>query len=192
MRSLYSTSGGNPALRDEIGTTVELGADWRGPFEGVWPSHDRGRGHDLLRPSAHRPRTPQYRQARSGSEAGIAKSVGLFDGRVSYTFLDTETRTRSRLDSSPVPAQPRRGASAGRRLSLLSGSRGVGSEAYNGPRSMPRICHRQRFVREIFRDVLAVRQGGQPSIRPTPPSPATPRLEAFSGGFPVAEPRRAR
>ena len=38
MRSLYSTSGGNPALKDEIGTTVEAGASWEGRSKGAWPS----------------------------------------------------------------------------------------------------------------------------------------------------------
>ena len=105
MRSLYSTSGGNPALRDEIGTTVELGADWRGPFEGslaVFTTEVEDMIYSVRLPTGYRTYINIGKASVKGFEAGIAKSAGLFDGRVSYTFLDTRNKDEDRrLDLVP-------------------------------------------------------------------------------------------
>jgi outer membrane cobalamin receptor len=105
MRSLYSTSGGNPALRDEIGTTVELGADWRGPFEGslaVFTTEVEDMIYSVRLPSGYKTYINIGKASVKGFEAGVAKSVGLFDARLSYTFLDTKNKDENRrLDLVP-------------------------------------------------------------------------------------------
>ena len=105
MRSLYSTSGGNPALRDEIGTTIEAGADWVGPFEGslaVFTTEVEDMIYSVRMPSGTKTYINIGKASVKGFEAGIAKSVGLFDARVSYTFLDTKNKDENRrLDLVP-------------------------------------------------------------------------------------------
>jgi outer membrane receptor protein involved in Fe transport len=105
MRSLYSTSGGNPALRDEIGTTIEAGADWQGPFEGslaVFTTEVEDMIYSVRMPSGTKTYINIGKASVKGFEAGIAKSVGLFDARVSYTFLDTKNKDENRrLDLVP-------------------------------------------------------------------------------------------
>ncbi len=105
MRSLYGTSGGNPALRDEIGTTVEAGADWTGPFEGslaVFTTRVENLIYAVQLPSGYKTYTNIGKASVKGFEAGLAKAVGLFDARVSYTFLDTKNKDENRrLDLVP-------------------------------------------------------------------------------------------
>ncbi len=105
MRSMYSTSGGNPDLKDEIGTTVEAGAVWRGPFEGslsVFTTEVEDMIYSVRLPSGYKTYVNIGKAAVKGFEAEVAKSVGLFDARVSYTFLDTRNKDEDRrLDLVP-------------------------------------------------------------------------------------------
>jgi outer membrane cobalamin receptor len=105
MRSLYSTSGGNPALRDEIGTTAEAGADWAGPFVGslaVFTTQVENLIYAVQLPTGFKTFINIGKASVKGFEVGAAKSAGLFDARVSYTFLDTKNKDENRrLDLVP-------------------------------------------------------------------------------------------
>jgi len=105
MRSLYSTSGGNPALRDEIGTTVEAGASWAGPLEGslaVFSTEVENLIYSVRQPTGFNSYTNIGKASVKGFEAEAVKSVGAFDARLSYTFLDTKNKDENRrLDFVP-------------------------------------------------------------------------------------------
>ncbi|HEX2694276.1 MAG TPA: TonB-dependent receptor [Acidobacteriota bacterium] len=105
MRSMYSPSSGNPALKDEIGTTVEAGAVWRGPFEGslaVFTTEVEDLIYSVRLPSGYRTYVNIGKAAVKGFEAEVARSLGPFDARVSYTFLDTKNKDENRrLDLVP-------------------------------------------------------------------------------------------
>ena len=105
MRSLYSASGGNPGLKDEIGTTVEAGAVWRGLFEGaltVFTTEVEDMIYSVRLPSGYKTYINVGKAAVKGFEAEVAKYLGLFDARVSYTFLDTKNKDEDRrLDLVP-------------------------------------------------------------------------------------------
>jgi len=105
MRSLYSTSGGNPALRDEIGTTVEAGASWVGPFEGsfaVFSTEVENLISSVRQPTGFNSYVNIGKASIKGFEVEASKTVGVFDGRISYTFLDTKNKDQDRrLDLVP-------------------------------------------------------------------------------------------
>jgi outer membrane cobalamin receptor len=105
MRSLYSTSGGNPALQDEIGTTIEAGASWVGPFEGslaVFSTQVENLIYSVRQPTGFNSYINIGKASVKGLEAEAAKSLGAFDARLSYTFLDTKNEdTNRRLDLVP-------------------------------------------------------------------------------------------
>lgn len=105
MRSLYSTSGGNPALRDEIGTTVEAGASWVGPFEGslaVFSTQVENLIYSVRQPTGFNSYINIGKASVKGFEAEIAKSLGAFDARLPYTLLDTKNKDQNRrLDLVP-------------------------------------------------------------------------------------------
>jgi len=105
MRSLYSTSGGNPALRDEIGTTVEAGASWVGLFEGslaVFSTEVENLIYSVKQPRGLNTYINIGKASVKGFEIEVAKSLGAFDARLSYTFLDTKNKDQSRrLDLVP-------------------------------------------------------------------------------------------
>jgi len=105
MRSLYSTSGGNPALQDEIGTTVEAGASWGGPFEGslaVFSTQVENLIYSVRQPTGFNSYINIGKASVKGFEAEVAKSLGAFDARLSYTFLDTKNKDANRrLDLVP-------------------------------------------------------------------------------------------
>jgi iron complex outermembrane receptor protein len=105
MRSLYSTSGGNPALQDEIGTTVEAGASWVGPFEGslaVFSTQVENLIYSVRQPTGFNSYINIGKASVKGFEAEVAKSLGAFDARLSYTFLDTKNEDANRrLDLVP-------------------------------------------------------------------------------------------
>jgi len=105
MRSLYSTSGGNPALRDEIGTTVEAGASWAGPFEGslaVFSTEVENLIYSVRQPTGFNSYVNIGKASVKGFEAEVAKPLGAFDARLSYTFLDTKNKDQNRrLDLVP-------------------------------------------------------------------------------------------
>ena len=105
MRSLYSTSGGNPALRDEIGTTVEAGASWVGPFEGslaVFSTEVENLIYSVRQPTGFNSYINIGKASVKGYEAEVAKSLGAFNARLSYTFLDTKNKDQNRrLDLVP-------------------------------------------------------------------------------------------
>jgi outer membrane cobalamin receptor len=108
MRSLYSTSGGNPALKDEIGTTYEAGAVWRGPFEGsltVFATEVEDLVYSVRLPTGYKTYINIGKASVKGFEAEAFKAVGLFDARLTYTFLDTKNKDEDRrLDLVP-PSQ---------------------------------------------------------------------------------------
>jgi len=105
MRSLYSTSGGNPALRDEIGTTVEAGASWVGPFEGslaVFSTEVENLIYSVKQPTGFNTYINIGKASVKGFEAEVAKSLGAFNARLSYTYLDTKNKDQNRrLDLVP-------------------------------------------------------------------------------------------
>ena len=105
MRSLYSTSGGNPLLKPEIGTTVEAGADWVGPFEGslaIFSTEIEDLIYSVRQPSGTKTYINIGKASIKGFEVGVGKSVGLFDVRANYTFLDTKNKDEDRrLDLIP-------------------------------------------------------------------------------------------
>jgi len=105
MRSLYSTSGGNPALRDEIGTTVEAGASWVGSFEGnlaVFSTEVENLIYSVRQPTGFNSYINIGKASVKGFEAEVAKSLGAFDARLSYTFLDTKNKdSDQRLELVP-------------------------------------------------------------------------------------------
>ena len=108
MKNLYSlpANGGNPDLRDEIGTNVELGATYdRGWFFSGAVFHNRIR--DMIESRINADFIKQNinvaRAIITGFELEVRKAFGPFSASASYTYLDTENEeTGDRLDLIPA------------------------------------------------------------------------------------------
>ncbi len=160
MRSLYSTSGGNPALRDEIGTTVEAGASWVGPFEGSLAVFSTEVENLIyLRQGAYR---IQYlHQHRQGLRQGVRGRSRQVPGRLRrppVLYLPRHEEQGPEPEAGPraaVPAQLRRGAGQSRRRTVSPS----GGSPYRVRRS----------------------SSAAPMSRPTATSSPTPRSRNISG-----------
>ncbi len=108
MKQLYSTpeNGGNPDLRDEIGTNLELGFTYdRGWFLSGAAFHQRIR--DMIESRINIDFIKQninIAKARiTGFELEARKALGLFSFSAAYTYLKTENEeTGDRLDLIPA------------------------------------------------------------------------------------------
>jgi len=108
MKNLYSDTmgGGNPDLRDEKGTNIELG----GTYDRDWfisGAIFRNRIHDLIDRRLNSENLQQYVNIAEaliqGAEFEVRKSFGLVSVSLNYTYLDTENiETGERLDLIPA------------------------------------------------------------------------------------------
>ncbi len=105
MRSLYSSTAGNPDLSDERGTNVEFGFTWSGWLK-LSSAIFNNNIHDMI----DRKFLPDgtfvyfnYKKARlRGFELELEKSMNWFTFSTSYTYLDARNITESRpLDITP-------------------------------------------------------------------------------------------
>lgn len=99
MRSLYSTSGGNPDLKDEIGSTLEAGAAWSGPVDAslaVFSTRVEDLIYVIRLPTGYKSYVNVGKAAIDGFETEIGKAFGGFDLRLNYTFLDTKNKDSDR------------------------------------------------------------------------------------------------
>lgn len=106
MRSLYSTSSGNPDLLAESGTSVEFAAAWNGPFH-LTGSVFFNRFKDFIDTVTLESGIRQYRNAGRahiyGFEIQARKRLSWLDATVNYTYLDPRNET----DARPLDAQPK-------------------------------------------------------------------------------------
>lgn len=105
MRSLYSTTSGNPDLRDELGRTFELGASYTGWLKAglnLFSSSYRDLITSIRQPDGTR-KYVNIGQARiKGMEIETGKSIGHLSLQVQYTYLDAWNITDNRkLDLVP-------------------------------------------------------------------------------------------
>jgi outer membrane receptor protein involved in Fe transport len=108
MKNLYSlpANGGNPDLRDEIGTNLELGFTYdRGWFLSGAAFHNRIR--DMIESRINADFIKQNinvaRALITGFELEARKAFGPFSVSANYTYLDTENEeTGERLDLIPA------------------------------------------------------------------------------------------
>lgn len=100
MRSLYSTTSGNPDLKDETGTSFELGADYSGWLTGGLTGFTSDY-KDLIYVIRQPDGTKKYinvGEARiRGFETYLSKSIKHFNFQVNYTYLDAKNLTDNRL-----------------------------------------------------------------------------------------------
>lgn len=105
MKNLYSTSGGNPDLRDERGTNTELGAAWRGPVNisgAVFFNRIKDLIESVRLPSGYKTNINVGNARIAGFEVSAAAPWSIFDFNVNYTFLDGENMdTDADLDLTP-------------------------------------------------------------------------------------------
>jgi len=106
MKSLYSTSGGNPDLRDERGTSTEVGATWRGWGE-LRGTVFYNRIKDLIEtvrlPDSTRVNVNIGKSRITGFELEFKKELGWASTSVNYTFLDGDNlETDTSLDMVPT------------------------------------------------------------------------------------------
>ncbi len=110
MRSLYSTSSGNPDLLAESGKSAEFAATWNGPVY-VTGSVFAYRFEDFIDSIRLEDGTRLYvniGEARiDGLEVQVQKSIRWFSGMVNYTYLSHRNET----DDRPLDAQPDHNAS---------------------------------------------------------------------------------
>ena len=103
MRSLYSTSGGNPDLLGESGTNAEIGLTWN---KGVYVSAAaftykfKNMIDTYVRPDGVRQYMNVGRAHIDGLEIQVQKSLGWIDGTISYTYLSH----RNDVDNRPLDA----------------------------------------------------------------------------------------
>ncbi|MGB4704212.1 MAG: TonB-dependent receptor [Candidatus Saccharicenans sp.] len=105
MRSLYSSTSGNPDLRDERGKTVEFGTSYSGWIKSSLALFS-SKYRDLITVIRQPDGTKRYvniGEARvNGFEAEANKSYGNFTIQLQYTFLDARNITEDRkLDLVP-------------------------------------------------------------------------------------------
>ncbi len=114
MRSLYSTSGGNPALQDEIGTTYEAGASWRGPFEGslaVFATQVENLIFSVRQPTGFNTYVNIGKASLKGFETEVAKSLG--PSTPAFPIRSSIRRTRTRTGGWTSYRSPRSASSRG-------------------------------------------------------------------------------
>lgn len=106
MRSLYSTSSGNPDLLAESGTSFEFAATWNGPVYltgSVFLNRFRNFIDTVTLENGQR-RYYNVGQAHIyGFEIQAQKSLHWLQATVNYTFLDPQNDT----DDRPLDAQPK-------------------------------------------------------------------------------------
>jgi iron complex outermembrane receptor protein len=106
MRSLYSTTSGNPDLLAESGTGVEFAATWNGPVfvtGSVFFNNFRDFIDSIQLPDGTR-RYFNIGQAHiNGFEIQVQKAARWFAATANYTFLDPWNET----DDRPLDAQPK-------------------------------------------------------------------------------------
>lgn len=94
MKNLYSSTGGNPDLRDETGTNVEFGAAWRGPVVQLSGAVFYNRLKDLIERKNLSDGTYiniNISQASiAGFEVEASRSWKWVDLSANYTFLQAE------------------------------------------------------------------------------------------------------
>lgn len=93
MKNLYSTSGGNPDLRDERGTNVEWGASWEGPLH-LEGAVFYNRIKDLIEvvrlPSGYKTNYNVGKARLAGFELSVGKAFEYVNFTFNYTWLDGE------------------------------------------------------------------------------------------------------
>jgi outer membrane cobalamin receptor len=103
MRSLYSTSGGNPDLLGESGTNAEIGLTWN---KGIYVTAAaftykfKNMIDTFVRPDGVRQYLNVGRAHINGLEIQVQKSLGWIDGTISYTYLEH----RNDVDNRPLDA----------------------------------------------------------------------------------------
>ncbi len=106
MRSLYSATGGNPDLRDEVGRTFELGALYdkalRAGLTG-FVTKVEDLIYSIRLPDGTRTYINVGRAEVTGAEAELGKRFGRLDLSLNATFLDTENVD----DGRPLDLVPR-------------------------------------------------------------------------------------
>jgi outer membrane receptor protein involved in Fe transport len=106
MRSLYSTSSGNPDLLAESGTSFEFAATWNGPLY-LTGSVFFNRFRDFIDTITLESGIRQYynvgRAHINGFELQVQKTLRWLEATVNYTFLDPRNDT----DDRPLDAQPK-------------------------------------------------------------------------------------
>jgi outer membrane receptor protein involved in Fe transport len=106
MRSLYSTSSGNPDLLAESGTSLEFAATWNGPLYltgSVFFNRFRNFIDTITLESGMRQYYNVGRAHITGFELQAQKTLRWLDATVNYTFLDPRNDT----DDRPLDAQPK-------------------------------------------------------------------------------------
>jgi outer membrane receptor protein involved in Fe transport len=106
MRSLYSTSSGNPDLLAESGTSFEFAATWNGPVY-VTGSVFFNRFRNFIDTITLESGIRQYYNVGKahiyGFEVQVQKRLSWLDATVNYTYLDPRNDT----DERPLDAQPK-------------------------------------------------------------------------------------
>jgi len=106
MRSLYSTSSGNPDLLAESGTSFELAATWNGPFYltgTVFFNRFRNFIDTITLEGGTRLYVNVGEAHIYGFEVQAQKKLSWLEATVNYTFLDPRNDT----DDRPLDAQPK-------------------------------------------------------------------------------------
>jgi iron complex outermembrane receptor protein len=105
MRSLYSSSSGNPDLRSEAGTLGELGLSWnRGIFlsAAIFFSDFKDMVESVRLPDGLRRFYNIGKAYINGLEIQLQKSSGPLAATLNYTYLDHKNRSEDRpLDALP-------------------------------------------------------------------------------------------
>jgi len=105
MRSLYSTTSGNPDLKDEVGTSFELGADYSGWLNGSltgFTSDYKDLIYVIRQPNGTKLYINVGEARIRGLEACVSKSLKNFNFQINYTYLDAKNLTDDRpLDLVP-------------------------------------------------------------------------------------------
>ncbi|MGC8745953.1 MAG: TonB-dependent receptor plug domain-containing protein [Candidatus Saccharicenans sp.] len=105
MRALYSSVGGNPDLRDEIGTTLEVGGTYTGLFQGninLFTSNYKDLIVAIRQPDGTKKFVNIGQAKIAGFEIDASKRFGSFNVQTNYTYLKARNLTESRpLDLIP-------------------------------------------------------------------------------------------
>ncbi|MBD3413700.1 MAG: TonB-dependent receptor [Candidatus Aminicenantes bacterium] len=105
MKSLYSTSSGNPDLTEEIGQNYELGFTLRKSWSAngaVFINQVKDLINSIRLPSGYRSYDNLGEVEIKGFELGISHEFWVFDTTINYTYLDTENKDNGEpLDYTP-------------------------------------------------------------------------------------------
>ncbi|MGB9835445.1 MAG: TonB-dependent receptor plug domain-containing protein [Candidatus Saccharicenans sp.] len=105
MRSLYSSVGGNPNLKDELGRTFELGTKYSGLINSgltLFSSNYRDFISVIRLPDGTKSYVNIGRARIRGLETEVSKSIDHFNLQIQYTYLDAKNITDNRyLDLIP-------------------------------------------------------------------------------------------